>query len=119
MAYYTVDDGATWFKDVANRVPPFEAKGKEAVRAYLFTCDKRKTKFVGYLLRFTAEEKAKLDATAGQPLPDVKTLGEGVEVKVPQNGSGAWVSQTDPAAAAILDVKCPDGTTDHLEPVMP
>ena len=37
-AFYTVDDGATWFEDDGEKLPPFQHEGKEAVRAHVFEC---------------------------------------------------------------------------------
>ena len=37
-AFFTIDDGATWFADDAARIAPFQHDGKEAVRAYVFEC---------------------------------------------------------------------------------
>ena len=60
----TVDDGATYFPDDANKIPPFTKDGKEAVRARVFSCDGGKTKYVAYLERITPKAKAAIDATA-------------------------------------------------------
>ena len=37
----------------------------------------------------------------------------GIEIKKPK--AGKWVKQSDPAAAGIQDVTCPDGSTENLE----
>jgi hypothetical protein len=49
--YYTDDDGATKFSDDITKVPPFDHKGKPAVRARVFTCDGGKNQFVADLDR--------------------------------------------------------------------
>ena len=48
-AFFTTDDGKTWFADDAAKFPPFDKDGKPAYSAILFTCDGGKTQFVGYL----------------------------------------------------------------------
>ena len=37
-AYFTIDDGKTWFSDDINKVPPFDKDGKQAVKAYVYEC---------------------------------------------------------------------------------
>ena len=56
-AFYTIDDGKSYFVESADKVPPFEYQGKSAVLCHVFTCDKGKTRFVGYLQRYTARAK--------------------------------------------------------------
>ena len=36
MAFFTDDDGATWFADDAKKIPPFDHNGKQAVRARVY-----------------------------------------------------------------------------------
>src|SRR6187549_127395 len=55
--YYTTDDGATTFTAPANLTPPFDHDGKQAVRAIMFSSDGGKTRFVGYLERYSAAAK--------------------------------------------------------------
>src|SRR4051794_23591957 len=55
QAFYTTDDGATWFTDAADRLPPFDYKGKEAVRAYVFECNGKP--FVNHLERWTPDRR--------------------------------------------------------------
>jgi len=127
-AYYTDDDGATWFADDIQKVPPFDHNGKQAVRVYLFKCADGKP-FVAYLERFTPEAKQKVEQVREQmkngdkntppPGPQYEELMmTGVEVKKP--GDKQWVRQMDSQrASTITSVTCPDGKTDTLEPVMP
>jgi hypothetical protein len=128
-AFYTVDDGKTYFPDDIKKVPPFDHEGKQAVRAYVFKCGS--TKFVAYLEMYTPDAKAKLEkaraeaASAKNPQgmpPDMMMMPDmmqaGVLVKKP--GQGNWVSQADfQKSQSIMQVKCPDGKTTDLEPVMP
>lgn len=115
---YSVDDGKTFFVGEP-RATPFEHEGKEAVRAMICSCDGGKTTFVGYLMRYKPEARAKVEAMIKS-----RTTGliSGAEVKRP--GDKEWVSDSGPvgqrpdakAAAgtrsyqSIVDVKCPDGS---------
>ena len=88
----------------------------------MFTCDGGKTKFVGYLRRFTEEAKKNREAIAknatGQPSPlmiEVEDVG-GIEIKKPKTGDTGWVKESDPASEQIRDVKCPDGQPAELVP---
>lgn len=127
-AFFTVDDGATWFADDIKKLPPFTHDGKQAVRAYVFKCGGSK-EFVAYLERYTPQAKARLEKARaesaknpqGVPPPELMMpdmMMAGVEVKKP--GPGQWVPQSDfKISQQIMQVKCPDGKTDNLEPVMP
>jgi len=80
--------------------------GKEAVRCYVFTCDKGKTKFAAYLERFQSSAKSR---TAGGAAPfDPMASVAGAEVKRP--GETIWIARTDPKAMAIMEPKCDTGS---------
>ncbi len=83
QAYYSVDDGQTFFADDINLVPPFEKDGKMAVRAHVFTCDGGKTPFVAYLERYTPEAKGKIEAMkeGADPAGMEEVWMTGIEVK--------------------------------------
>jgi hypothetical protein len=110
-AYYSTDDGKTFFELGSENLAPFDYKGQPAVRAYVFDCGG--TKFVGYLERYKPEARAKL--LAGKDVtPQVQISGR--ELKKP--GETKWISSGDFASVAkVANVKCPDG---HIpEPVEP
>lgn len=122
--YYTIDDGATWFEDKAEKQAPFDKDGKQAVRVYLFSCDEKKTNFVGYLERLTPEAKAKAEALQKKSESDPSAMSEmdmvlqdGVEVK--RKGDAKWVKRNSPEGEKISQPICPDGKTDKLEIVLP
>lgn len=123
-AFFSVDDGKTWFADDLNRLPPFDKDGKQANRAFVFKCADGK-EFVGYLQRFTPEAKRTLqqiqtpDPNRKGPLNpatirDAYTAGR--EVKRP--GETQWVSGAEgPKASKITAVMCPNGAeADPVEP---
>lgn len=88
QAYYTVDDGKTFFA-AKLQAPPIEHGGQQAVRAMVFSSDGGKTKFVGYLMRFTPQGKAAADLALSDPKYRGGPLG-GQEVKRP--GDAQWVA---------------------------
>jgi hypothetical protein len=111
QAYYSTDDGATFFAQTT-QVPPFDVGGREADGAIVYSCDNGKTRFVGYLYRYTADGKPKAEEAlkTHHPGPPI-----GMEVKRP-GVAGHWVPMmqmggppTRETAAAITNVKCPEG----------
>jgi hypothetical protein len=83
-AFYTTDDGKTWFTDDAERLPPFDHGGKQAVRLYLFSCDR-----FGWNVKRPGDAhwvNSKADADAYQKIMDVKCPDGAVALPVlPKN----------------------------------
>jgi hypothetical protein len=106
--FFTDDDGQTWFADDANKVPPFERNGKQAVRAYVYRCGGKT--FVNHMERFTADAKKKLEQISGNDLiakldPSVSGIPiNSKEVKAP--GRGIWVNIADRNAVEVMRPKC-------------
>ena len=125
-AFFTVDDGKTWFADDAAKLAPFDHDGKPAVRAFVYRCGDG-TEFANHLERFKPGAKKALE-TAAAEVPDdkkpPKSVGAvrdaytgGREVKRP--GEAKWVVTSDyRAASTVTSVKPPDGCAD-AEPVEP
>jgi hypothetical protein len=111
-AYFSVDDGKTFFVAGGENYPPFDYQGQTANSAYVFECGGNK--FVGYLERYKPDAHKELmenKATSG-------TAIYGRELKKP--GSSTWVSSGDfKAAAMVADVHCPDGSNNAPVPVEP
>lgn len=124
QAYFTTDDGATWFADDINLLPPFTKDGKEAVRAYIFRCDGGKP-FVAYLMRFTPEAKKTLEdakAKNAGALDAQLLLGmerSQSEAKKPGNDRWAHASRERRQYDEATRLGCPDGNMAGLEMVMP
>jgi hypothetical protein len=126
-AFFTIDDGKTWFADDVAKLPPFNKDGKQAVRAYVFRSAKG-TVFVNHLERFKPEARQAIEQ-ASKPDPK-QTTGPpkhlsaiqsaytgGREVKRP--GDEKWIGTGNfRDAGQVMTVKCPDGSTDAL-PVEP
>jgi hypothetical protein len=116
QAFYSDDDGKTYFADDEAKVAPFDrGGGKVAVRARVYKCGGKT--FVNHLERYTAEAKKRLEASRGASDSAINIeASAGLEVKSP--GAGEWVRMSDPRAAKIVQPKCPDGGSD-LEIVTP
>jgi hypothetical protein len=124
-AFFTIDDGKTWFADDAAKIPPFMHDGKEAVRVFVFTCDEGKTKWAGYLQKYTPEAKKLLEVPPDQSLPPTGNVDEVLmkgtlfkKVGAPEN---QWVSQTQPhILERVQRLECPGGgDLKNLRPVDP
>ncbi len=130
QAYYSIDDGKTFYADEIDLVPPLQKDGKEAVRVFVFTCDGGKTKFVAYMERFTPKGKkaledarAKAKANPNQDMSAEFMAMEQIqftEREVKKPGEGKWVKASSNESGAVMSIKCPEGQSDeNLEPVLP
>jgi len=114
-AYYTIDDGRTWFEDTADKLTPFDKDGKEAVRAHLFKCGENGEKFVGYLEKLDPRVRGRLDqfnanpSNRGRVMPgQAEAEDTGRLVKRPMDKT--WIPESNPNAARVTTIKCKDGT---------
>jgi hypothetical protein len=112
-AYFTVDDGATYFPGDPGQLAPFQHEGKEAVRAYVFDCGGKRS--VGYLERYTPAAHKVLSTPVQSKGGPPGNLGQIIEAgrngrELKRPGDAKWVSSADAAQAKrIIDVRCPDG----------
>jgi hypothetical protein len=122
-AFYTVDDGKTFFVDDINNISPFEHDGRTAYRCYVFSCDGGKTKFVGRLERYTSQGKAEAEdllkhhVSLGMPLKRFVSME--TEIKAPGSGDTGWLASGDPRATSLLIPRGPDGSTTNITAVVP
>jgi hypothetical protein len=118
-AYFSDDDGASYFSDDINLLAPFDHGGKEAVKANVFKCGDKT--FVGYLERFTpVAQKQITDARSTNNMGELTAaLAIGTQVKAPLTGDKGWVTEGRPAATKLELVSCPDGSVTPPEPVVP
>jgi hypothetical protein len=126
LAFYSVDDGATWFADASDKPSPFDYQGKPAYRVYVWKCAHGKT-FVSHMERLAPAAKKRLDDVktrprAAQSGPSVEAetamLSRDLEVKGPATGDTGWVKPATPEGEKITLLTCPDGGND-VEPVLP
>jgi hypothetical protein len=118
QAYFSTDDGATFFPGDGARLPPCEHDGAQAVRAYLYQCKDGK-RFVGYLERYSDAAKAVVTAGKTRPLTpaELKTLVNGREFKKPgKNEPWITLNPNEMTMKAVvlrnkMRIKCPDGST--------
>jgi hypothetical protein len=121
--FYSDDDGRTWFVDDASKVPPFEHRGKQAVRAFVFRC-KDGVPFVDYLSRYSDAAKAKIAAMAAAFPKYVVVPGVDVPMESKKPGDSTWVAEdpTKPEYGQYIRITtpvCPDGSTDAPVVVSP
>ena len=125
QAFYSDDDGASYFVDSADKLPPFPRNDKTVYRAAVFTCDTEKTRFVGYLERYPDEARKQLQAardaaaSGAKQLPRPSMAMTAVEVKKPGPGN-PWVRRNSREGAAVMEVTCPPSSGGGTpEPVTP
>lgn len=113
-AYFSTDDGQTYFTDSKYMVPPYDKGGKQAVRAHVFMCGGKPV--VGYLSRYTTEalkvmedvKQAKAEKRPPKNIGALMSLSSvGIEVKKPGPGN-PWIKGSEPTKVAeIRAFKCP------------
>jgi hypothetical protein len=121
-AFFTVDDGKTWFVDDASKLAPFDRDGQQAVRAYV--CEYDGKQFVNHLERYTDAGKRAMtqvrEAAKKGPPPGALVAAaqqRGREVKRP--GEATWVVSTARAAGAVVALKPPNGAAGEPKLVFP
>lgn len=109
-AFFSEDDGATWFAAPYEKLgdPSFKGpKGNDAVLAHVYQYPGEK-EFVGYLETYTEAGKEKLakhysdPANKGNPPPVVRVESERL-VKRP--GDTDWTSAAEASSVTILEMK--------------
>lgn len=128
-AYYTSDDGQTYFGgSIMEYVPPTDHDGKTVVRAHPYRCEKCGKTFVNHLERYTPEARkviaaayANADPAGGTPANVGEIMGaqmSGVEYKKP--GDAKWVRITDRTKATnVTAPTCPSGDGGEAVPLNP
>jgi hypothetical protein len=121
-AFFSDDDGKTWFADDIGKFPPFNHNGKPAYRAGVFRCGSGEL-FVAYLERFTDRQKADIQASIAKE-PDQKANWMQYPGEIRKPGESTWrgIELTSPPAELkayqrLLAPICPDGS--NATPVWP
>jgi hypothetical protein len=111
LAWFTVDDGKTWFADDVSNLPPFEHNGKQAVMCFVYKTPAGEP-FAGYLMRYTPEGKRmrekQLHGSGTLTAEEVENRLRMMEVKRP--GEAGWTRIDDSRAEKIQDVRAPAGS---------
>ena len=110
-AYYTDDNGKTFFQDDAFKVSPFDHNGKQAYRCDVFEGSDGK-RFVGLIYRHNANGRKRMEEHVASGKRDENFLRgialEGNEVKPAGAPDTAWTINNDPVNR-MLSVKDPSG----------
>ena len=111
-AYFSDDDGQSYFADEVNKGYSFDHGGKEACRVFVYRCGSGKP-FVGVLARPAGQAKPAPMA------PNLKYKGQGgpppaLEVRKP--GQTKWVLTTTNEGLNLLKSLCPDGNPEAVLP---
>jgi hypothetical protein len=122
-AFFTVDDGKTWFADDIHKLSPFDHNGKIAYRCYVYSTEDGKTRFVSHLERYSDDAKKvkqQLDGGAKSLDPiSMQALMNGTEVKRPGTGDTGWISTRDPRSSETMSPRYPADPQRKVVPVEP
>lgn len=110
QAFYTDDEGKTYFVDALEKTFPFDRNGKTAYRAYVFTCDDKGKPFVGMIGR-----QAK--STSGPAVDKRYTTNQQVApIEVKKPGDDKWVPFMSAEGQKLLASVCPSGHALAVQP---
>jgi hypothetical protein len=115
-AFYSDDDGKTFFVDNLDKAYPFDHNGQQAYRAYVFK-GASGSAFVAYLERYTASGLAQKQALLANPIDDGGAaasllLRSATEVRKP--GQTKWVPGSSQARLGVVNVD--DATAREVYP---
>lgn len=110
-AFFTTDDGATYFTDSLSKIPPFDHGGKTAVRAFVVSSDGGAHRWVAYLGKYSDADQKKLESK--DPKADLRSM----LVKAP--GAGQWIPLSSPEFAKIIAPAPPGMGNGPAEPLWP
>ncbi|MGN6726517.1 MAG: hypothetical protein ACTHLZ_11405 [Tepidisphaeraceae bacterium] len=119
-AWYTDDDGKTWFADNIYKPTPFDHNGKPAVWAAVFKCQDKT--FVPFVTRLSPTFLKEAQALEAKNDPDYGVKFEALQrqgTEIRKVGDTKWVSADSSTGQALVaqGMKCPDGST--MVPIMP
>jgi hypothetical protein len=119
QAYYSDDDGKTFFADASKKLTPFKHAGKDAVLAMVYRCSSG-APFVGYLERHTAQAKH-LSGIALE-MGNRPNFADPPVFELKKPGNGAWVPADNKNVKKVLeliDVTCPGNASEAPQKVYP
>lgn len=122
-AFYTDDDGQTFFSDAGNKLVPYQRAGKEVDLAEVFRT-KAKGPYVIYMQRLDRRALALVhkiypNAQPGDVLPDFHIGGMPLQMEIKKPGDTKWhdIEMDGRAMAAYISLNSDDGSP--LEEVDP
>lgn len=123
--FLSTDEGKSWFLDQSGEFAPVQHDGAAAVEAVVFTCDEGKTRWAGYLRRYSPRGKEimqtiRANVETGRPPEILPELPAETEVKLP--GQADWIKTSDVARyRVVLDqaARCPHNGGHPSEAVTP
>jgi hypothetical protein len=116
-AFYTDDNGKTFFEDDIHKVSPFERNGKQAYRADVFQCPDGK-RFVAFVYRHNASGRNEMEQYLANKIMEKDEGGSilraievsSMEFKRAGADDRAWRANDAPAIESLhAAVKCPSG----------
>jgi hypothetical protein len=122
-AFFTTDDGQSWFVDSAENIPPFDYDGKTAYQVQVFRCA-HGGEFAAFMQSYSSSTKAMLEKAIARGMSgaDVRELEMNNPPMVKKPGASQWLSdnpQQEDQYRDAMRLVCPDGTGDGLEKVDP
>lgn len=123
LAFFTTDNGRTFFAADATLVPPFQHEGRSAYRCKIFRCPKGKP-FVNHLEGYAPDVKKQMEQeiAAGRGNPMAVIIRYNAHVQVRRPDGDRWVAMTAANAQAYADIvvpRHPDCPGEPLETVRP
>ena len=122
QAFFSDDDGKTYFRDTTARLPPFDHNGKTAYGALVLRCENG-APFVAYLQGYSPKALETVQdlmkrSTAQNPLPLDILSAPPMDVKAP--GGSKWFSISETSEyARVTTPRCPDGGAGPFQTVSP
>ena len=125
-AFFSDDDGKSWFVDDATKIPPIDHDGKKAYRVQVFKCGDSGSPFVSHLETYSDDIKAKMEAAMkgdpNRPEAPMEYMNYENSMKVKRPGDAKWVEMNQKTMneySKIMTPVCPDGSSNNLVPLNP
>jgi hypothetical protein len=121
-AFYSDDDGKTFYPDDTSRISPYDHNGKQAVRVTVFRWGNG-APFVGYMTRLNESGRKRMQELSALPDTAANDAARGAistkttEFKRP--GEEKWQPIGSPGATADMNPAPPPGETGDLTSVDP
>jgi hypothetical protein len=119
QAYYTDDDGKTFFADDSKKMTPFKHSGKDAYRAHVYKCSKGEP-FVGYIERHT--DYGKQQKGISLEMGSRPSFSDNALFEIKKPGKNPWVpvdSKHYNDALQVMGVPCPGNANENPLPIIP